>query len=115
MKVISNDINNSYIVGNNISNKIIGTINNAARESMLFNESKLLGKHFVFNNANFEFLTSNKCFWTDTEFNETQAYALSKIDDTTSKIGPVDMEPTECSVVPVILIEKDKLKYDLSE
>ena len=115
MKVISNDIKNSYIVSDNISNKIIGTINNDARESMLFNESKLLGKHFIFSNTNFEYLNSNKCFWTDTEFDETQSYALSKIDETTSKIGPTDKKTTRCSILPIILIEKGKLKHDLNE
>lgn len=113
LDVISKDITGSVLVRPNLSNKIIGTINNEDRMA----DIKLLATsyqgYFRFKNEVFPYFSSAKCYWLDEYYGKDEDkndmhYALVKVDDLFAKVYPLK-STTECDMVPVVKISKSKL------
>lgn len=110
--VISNDITNSYLVGEKSSNIIIGRLLTEDRISNVVQKAIDLKGNFTFMNNKFNYLVSNNCFWTNTKYDDSNYFALKKYDDTISKIYPVSSD-TVCRIVPVIIAsKKESLKSE---
>ena len=113
LNIVSKDIIGSVLVRPNLSNKIIGTINNEDR----MNDTKLLATsskgYFRFKNEMFPYFSSAKCYWLDDyygkdEENNDMKFALVKVDEMFAKVYPLK-KTTECNIVPVVKISKNKL------
>lgn len=110
--VISNDITNSYLVGEKSSNIIIGRLLTEDRISNVVQKAIDLKGNFTFMNSKFNYLVSNNCFWTNTKYDDSNYFALKKYDDTISKIYP-ESSDTVCRIVPVIIAsKKESLKSE---
>ncbi len=109
LNFISQDINNSYLIRENLSNRVIGYINYNNRFDTYIN--KLVNpynSYFKYNEEKYDFLSSNQCYWLNTEHDSSRAYALVKDADKGSIITPYD-KSNICSVVPVVIVPINKL------
>ena len=57
-------------------------------------------------------LSSTRCYWLDSDYGIDKAFALEKVDDTTSRIYGNDIN-NSCSVIPVIIASKANLNENL--
>ena len=106
LKVISTDVKNSYLVAPTLSNSIIGNMKNSNRITEITNKAISYNGYFTFLNDKFKYLyTSNSCYWLGDNYNDNQAFALTKIDTITSKIYGED-KSSICEVMPVIIAKK---------
>lgn len=108
LKIVSKDITGSYIVRDNLSDLVIGKLDYGERLTEYKNLVTSANGFYRFLNESFPYLTSSKCYWLNSEYNSDKAFALTKIDDTYSKIYGED-KTSECSVVPVIIVPKVNL------
>ena len=77
--LISIDINNTYIINENISNRVLGTIQDSTRLNNLVNELISSSSSVSFDSNKFSYLTpTTTCYWTKTSINDTYAYAIKK-------------------------------------
>lgn len=111
LKIISSDINNSLIIREELSDSIIGYLNNENRINSMINNTVSYNGYYNFLNENYDYLVTNKCYWLNREYNETKGFVLTKKDETTSKIYGEDKN-TNCSVLPVIIAPKNKLNIN---
>ena len=65
--------------------------------------------YYRFLNENFPFFNTSKCYWLNTTYNNDYQFALKEIDGTYSKVYNEE-KTTECSIVPVVKVSKEKLK-----
>lgn len=112
--IITEDIDNSVIVRNELSEKIIGNLKYPDRLDIELNkiinsDSEYKFMYYKFMNNRFPYLSSNTCYWTNSKFDELSTFAYDKLDEYTSKIFNQSNE-SECKIVPVIKINKDYLK-----
>lgn len=112
--IISNDITNSLLMRPKLSNEAIGYLNKEERITSQINKAITYNGGFRFVNDNYPYFSTTKCYWLNTNYNDTKHFALKKIDETYSKVyGQVKQEgetSVECSIVPVIEVAKDKLR-----
>lgn len=112
LKIISKDINKSLIVREGLSNKIIGYLNYGNRVDNIINATVPYNGYYRFSNTEYTYLVTNKCYWLNKEYDTTKAFALTKIDEDSSKIYGEEKNASEeelnkkCSVVPIILAPK---------
>ena len=122
LNIVSTDIIDSVLVRENLSDKVIGNLKyeNEEKDISRFNielnktietneNNKFLSYKFL--NEKFPFLVSSKCYWIGTEFDDSNAFAFTKIDDKYSKIYKESKE-TACEVVPKIIASKSLLEMD---
>lgn len=109
LKIISKDINNSLIIRENLSDKIIGYLNYENRVNSIIDVTVPYSGHYSFKNTSYPYLVTNKCYWLNKEYDETKSFSLTKIDEDTSKIYGEEKNNI-CSVVPAILVPKTNLK-----
>ena len=64
-------------------------------------ESSVLEKRF-------SDLSSTRCYWIDSQYGTDKAFALEKVNDTTSRIYGNDIN-NSCSIIPVIIVSKSNL------
>ena len=109
LKLISTDINNSLVIREKLSDSIIGYLNYEDRVNYLINNTVLYNGYYSFLNTQYEYLVTNKCYWLNKEYNDSNAFALTKVDNERTKIYGEDKN-SNCSVLPVILASKNNLK-----
>ena len=107
IKVISQDISNSYVVVDGLSNDIIGNVNYQNRLQDEINSVINKNGYYQFLNSRFKFLVTSNCYWIDSQYND-KAFSLIKIDDVNSKVYAEDISAT-CSIVPVVNVAKSIL------
>lgn len=109
LSVISHDVMNSFLNGDNISPQIIGLLDYNNRINTEINKAKQLKGYYTFSNSKFSNLVgSNSCYWINSEYDQNNSFALEKIDETSSKIyGKIKTD--ECRVIPVIIAPKTNL------
>ena len=107
IKVISQDISNSYVVVDGLSNDIIGNVNYQNRLQDEINSVINKNGYYQFLNSRFKFLVTSNCYWIDSQYNG-KAFSLMKIDDVNSKVYAEDISAT-CSIVPVVNVAKSIL------
>ena len=109
LKVVSKDVVNSIVIGDNVSNRIIGDVKYGSRASQVRNWTVSKNGLFRFNNEVYPYLVTNKCYWTNTEYDNDRGFALTKIDEEYSKeFGQA--KTSRCSVAPVIVADKSNLE-----
>ena len=112
LNIISNDAIDSKLVRNNLSDVVIGNLNYQDRMSTMINNAINYNGYFIFNNQRFSDLSSTRCYWLDSDYGIDKAFALEKVDDTTSRIYGNDIN-NSCSVIPVIIASKANLNENL--
>lgn len=108
LKMISQDIMSSVLARENLSDAIIGNLNYQNRIETEIQKAANDHGYYVFDSHKFEFLTSNICYWTNTEYNEIYGFAIKNIDQQKTKIYG-ELKDTNCNVIPVIVVNKDNL------
>ena len=101
LKVLSLDIENSKIKINNISDRVIGKVQDNTRANSII--SNVVTNNGRFEYSSFTYLQSVNCVWTNTSYNETLGFAL----DRTKLYG--ENKNTECRMIPVLTVQKNKL------
>lgn len=108
LKVISHDVISTYLNGNNISPQIVGTLDYNNRITTEINKAKTLNGYYTFRNNRFNYLSSNSCYWLNSEYNNQNGFAFVRMDEDNTRVYPKD-KTEECRVIPVILAPKDNL------
>lgn len=102
LNIISTDIKDSYIVGNDISNLVIGTLNFPDNVTRKISQVKNYGGYFKFLNDKFTYLSTPVCYWTDSIYDEVSSFAFEQVDSLSSKIY-ANNKNNICRVIPVVL------------
>ena len=110
LKIISNDVTNSVLVRDGLSNDIIGHLKYNDRINTELNKAVSYNGYYTFMNSRFNYLMTSRCYWLNNEYNDG-AFALVKVDNDTSKIYKEDRS-NSCNIVPVITVSKGNLKLD---
>ena len=105
LNIVSNNIESSYIVRDNLSDVIIGKLDYNNRFDEIINKVINSNGYFKFSNQEFPYFTTSKCYWLNNEYNTDKAFALVKIDENNSKIYG-EFKTNECSIVPVLEVAK---------
>jgi len=108
MKVISKDIYESVLVRNDLSDAIIGNMTYGNRINEQLNKATEANGLFRFSSQTFSYLSSQQCFWTNTSYNSTRAFAVQRTDNETTRLFG-ETRTTSCKVIPVILAPKSRL------
>jgi hypothetical protein len=109
LKVISTDIFDSYLIRNNLSDLVIGNLKYEGRINTELNRTITGNGYYRFVNEKFSYLNSVDCFWTNSEYDSNNAFAVKMIDETNSKIYS-ENKTTTCNIVPVIIANKEDLE-----
>ena len=109
LNVVSTDVLESIIIGDNVSNRIIGDVKYENRSSKIREWTVSKNGLFRFHNTAYPYLVTNKCYWTNTSYDSDRGFALTKIDDTYSKTYG-ENKSSNCGVIPVIVVDKEHLK-----
>lgn len=110
LKIVSNDVTNSVLVRDGLSNDIIGHLKYNDRINTELNKAISYNGYYTFMNSRFNYLMTSRCYWLNNEYNDG-AFALVKVDNDTSKIYKEDRS-NSCNIVPVITVSKGNLKFD---
>lgn len=100
LKIISLDIDNSLIKINGISDRVIGKTGNTSRINSIISSTVTNNGYFSYTKPNY--LKYNSCVWTNDIYND-KAFAL----DDTKLYG--ENKNTECKMIPVLHVQKNKL------
>lgn len=107
LRPISKDVVNSVMVRDNLSDEIIGNLNDPNRLTTEINKLISYNGYFKYLNSKFPYLASNKCYWLKSDYQDG-AFAFIKIDDDYSKIYKEDVS-TSCTILPIIEVSKSNL------
>lgn len=108
LKIVSKDINKSLIIIEELSDSIIGYMEYDNRIDDVINRVKKYKGYIQFQNSNYTYLVTNKCYWFKKDYSENEAFVLTKQSEETSKIYG-ENKSKECSVIPVIIAPKENL------
>jgi hypothetical protein len=108
LKIISTDVINSSLIRDNMSDLIIGNLNYGNRINTEINRAINYNGYYSFINAQFLYLTANDCYWTSSEYDIDNSFAVKSIDDNYSQIYGED-KMVNCKVIPIILANKSNL------
>jgi len=106
--IVSKDVNNTLLNGDDISPQIVGDLSYGNRINTEINKAISSFGYYTFMNEKFNYLVHNGCFWTNSNYNETNAFAFGKLNDLKSEIYPKS-KSEECKVIPVIIAPKNNL------
>ena len=108
LNIVSNNVESSYLVRDNLSDVIIGKLDYNDRFNEIVNKAINSNGYFKFSNQAYPYLTTSNCYWLNNEYNTDKAFALVKMDENNSKIYG-EMKINECSVLPVLEVAKANL------
>ena len=108
LKVISKDIKESVIVRDNVSDLIIGNLNDENRINSIKQKTISTQGYYKFLNK-YSYFVSNDCYWINEDYGVDKAFAIDKLDESSMKLYG-ELKTSNCKVIPVLLIEKEKLK-----
>lgn len=108
LNVITEDIDNSLVVRDGLSDKIIGNLKYDNRLTTELNKLIEDNGYYKFMDNRFPYLVSSSCYWTNSKYDDTHTFAFDKIDAYTSKLynRANDLIDEKCKIVPVIKIKK---------
>jgi hypothetical protein len=109
LRIISRDIINSVLVRESISDRIIGNLNYENRIVTELERATNKNGYYRFVNENFNYLSSIGCYWTSSEYDDINAFAVKQISETYSKLYD-EKKDSICNVIPVILANKADLE-----
>lgn len=108
LNVVSHDVINTLMIGDNISPQIVGSLDYNNRITGEINKAISFNGYYKFLNSRFGFLSNRLCYWTSSSYDSTRAFAFERVNDTYSKIYPKE-KTDECRVIPVIIAPKTNL------
>jgi hypothetical protein len=108
LKVVSTDIINSFLIRDNLSDTIIGNLNYNNRMNTEITRAVSYNGYYDFLNVEFSYFFADNCYWTNSEYDVINGFAVKKIDGNNSKIYS-EAKTSNCNVVPVILANKSDL------
>ncbi len=108
LQIISNDVNNSFLIRNELSNTVIGNLKFPDRITTEINKAITNNGYYSFLNDKYNYLTSADCYWIQSNYNDEEAFAIIKENEINSKIFN-NIKDNTCKVIPVVSIEKNKL------
>ena len=114
MSIVGNDVHNTILVRENLSDSIVGYITHDNRfddymnSRVLPKENKDYNSYIKFNSVLFDYLNTNKCIWLNYEYNDNMGFAMKKMSDGIMKIYPED-KSTSCDIIPLISVPRTKL------
>ena len=100
VRILSLDIDNSYIKINNVSDRVIGRVLTTTRANSII--SDVVSHNGRFEYTSFNYLKSQTCMWTSTSYGD-KGFAL----DSTKLYG--ENTSTNCKMIPVLRVLKNKL------
>lgn len=107
LDIISDDVMNSFLIRESLSDFIIGNLKYGNRINTEINRAITYDGYYSFINERFGYLASNNCYWTSSEYNANKAFAIRKLDDISKIYG--ENKTTTCNVIPVIEASKANL------
>jgi len=108
LKIASKDVIGSTLIRDSISDLIIGKLNYNTRMSTEIAKAVSYNGYYNFSNEKFSYLSSANCYWTSSEYNTSNGFAVKKTDEINSKIYG-EAKTASCNVIPVILAPKENL------
>ncbi len=108
MKIISTDVMQSLLIRENISDTIMGDLKYGNRITTEITKAVNYNGYYKFMNDKFSYLPSVNCYWTNSEYNIDNGFAVKKIDENNSKLYG-ESKSSSCKVVPVIIASKSSL------
>lgn len=108
MKVISHDIFNTVLNGEDISPIILGNLNYTNRIATEKNRIIDFQGYYTFLNDKFSYLSHNGCYWTNSSFDNDNGFAFGRLNELRGEIYGED-KTTSCKIVPVIIADKNNL------
>ena len=112
LPVVSKDIKNSVLVSPNLSDLIIGNLSYENRIDKVISNAINKKGYFKYLNK-FSYFYSTDCYWLNDEYNVENAFAVTKLDDSSMKIYG-ESKTSSCKIIPVIIAEKVNLRGTLS-
>lgn len=119
MNIISTDIMDSLLIREKLSDSIIGNLSFPDRistELLKATTPRNIGGinyygSYIFKSSTFDYLVSNKCYWTNTTFNNaaSTAFAFKKYNENNGIIYG-ESNSTLCSVIPVLKVHKANIE-----
>ena len=100
LKIVSLDIENSYVKIDGISDSVIGKVLTDTRADNILN--KVISKNGYFSFESFPYINSDTCIWTSDSYNNL-GFAL----DSNRLYG--ENKNTECRMIPVLKVLKEKI------
>lgn len=107
-QLASRDILESVLVSSGISNLIIGNLDYTGRMATEIADIISKSGYYKITNTTFPYLNADSCYWTNSNYDTTNAFAAVKIDATNTKIYP-ETKTTTCNLVPVLIVDKSDL------
>ena len=107
LKVISTDVNSSYLKRLGVSDLIIGDTKYSSRVDDILEEAISSDGYFTYLKEKFLFIDASECVWTADEYND-KAYALMPDNSTDGKLFGLE-KMNICRIVPVIIADKSNL------
>lgn len=108
MKIISHDIMNSVLNGENISPIILGNLNYNSRIATEKDRIINFQGYYTFLNEKFDYISHSGCFWTNSSFDNNNGFAFGRLNELRGEIFGED-KTTSCKIVPVIIASKNNL------
>ncbi len=110
LHLVGNDVHNTYLIRKDkgLSDKILGYIGEDRFEEFVNDKIVKYEGYISFDSTKFDYLDTNKCYWINEEYDETRAFAFTKLEEGKMKIYPEDKESI-CYIVPVIKVPREKL------
>ncbi len=109
LKVVSRDVTNSIVRAPGISDALIGNLSYSERVTKKLNKVKSSNGKFMFDNHQFPYLISTDCYWTQSDYNYENAFALRKENENQTEIYNQPKNNT-CKVLPIVIMDKNNLK-----
>ncbi len=105
LNIVSRDITDSLLIRGGVSDSIIGNLTYNNRLVTELNKAIISSGYYKYINEKFDYLTASNCFWTSTNYDTTNGFAINSIDTIYSKIYP-EQKNISCNIVPVIIVDK---------
>lgn len=113
INLVGNDVHDTYLIRKDkgLSDKILGYVGEERFNDYVKNQIVKYDGFIRFDSTKFDYLDTSKCYWINEEYDETRAFAFTRLEDGKMKIYPENKEKV-CYVVPVIKVPRMKL-YDI--
>ena len=112
VELVSLDVHKTLLIRKdkmNLSDSIVGYVTEENRFDGFIKDKVINYEGYItFNSTLYNYLDTSKCYWINYEYDDSRAFALSKLSDGVMKIYPENKENT-CYYVPVISVSKEKL------
>ena len=108
LDVVSTDILNSVLKRNGISDLIIGNLKYPNRLNTELLKATNYNGYYEYLTSEFNFITSNSCYWTTTSYNSDKAFAFVREDADHGKVYG-EAKATNCGIIRVIIARKSSL------